>query len=287
MTRGVYLGDSGSIQVERSSTNTPLSSLLDPGDVNVSRKRFSFDFDPSALITGDDIEIRTEDGSPLELVDGHAFPDWRGHIHIDDAGGVRLFNNFEDALNGEESSALALIAPTTAQPILVRTRGSRFRYLARVESYEFTTNREAVDLTGIGEEFRRNYASGLISGQGSVNCFWDYDREICDLPDCKDSVELAHYFAQLVLRVQQGASFAAKLNIVSTSDRAVWWDCPICIVTGVGMSFVSSQVLSARIDFVTSGPLRLHIGDPPAYLLQESSDALLKEDGDLIELEDD
>lgn len=287
MSKGIYLGDSGSVQIQRTSLNVPLASWIGADDVNVGLKRFSFDFDPGALITGDHIEIRTEDGSDLELVAGHAFPDWRGYVHVDDAGGVRLFESFAEAINGDMAEALALAAPAASQPIAVRTRNSRSRFLAKISSYQFTTSRETVDLTTLGEEHRKSYASGLISGQGSLECFWDYERELCDLPDCGDQVELAQYFAQLVLRVKQGASFAANLNILLNGANSVWWDCPICIVTNVAVAFEPSSPIKTSIEFVTSGALRLRVGDPPGYLLQENTDSLLQESGDRLELEDD
>lgn len=286
MTKGIYLGDSGSVEIQRSSLNVPLASELSADDVNVDLRRFSFDFDPAALITGDQVEIRTEDGSDLQLVDGHVFPDWRGYVHVDDAGGIRLYRSFADAINGELQQAVELVAPTAPQPIAVRTRNSRFRFVAKVSRYEFTTSRESVDLTSLGDEHRRSYASGLISGQGQLQCFWDFERELCDLSDCSEPVELAQYLAELVLRVKQGANFAARLNLLLNGKDSVWWDCPICIVTNVAMGFEPGQPISASVDFVTSGPLRLRVGDPPGILLQESSDSLLQENGDPLRLED-
>jgi hypothetical protein len=281
---GIYLGDSGSVEIRRTALNTPLSSLLDDADVNVARKRFSFDFDSTALITGDHIEIRTEDGSDLQLVAGHAFPDWRGYINVDQAGGIRLFSSFTDAINGDFDAALDLIAPTASQPILVSTRNSQYRFLARVSTYQFTTSRESLDLTGLGEEHRRQYASGLISGQGSLTCFWDYERKLCEF-DTDDQLELSQYLAELVLRAQQGSSFAARLNLLLDGSNSVWWDCPICIVTNVAMALEPTQTIQTNIEFVTSGPLNLRVGTPPGYLLQESSDQILLESGDGLELE--
>jgi len=277
---GIYLGDSGSVEILRTALNTPLSSLLDEADVNVTRKRFSFDFDTTALITGDHIEIRTEDGSDLQLVAGHAFPDWRGYINVDQAGGIRLYASFAEAINGELATALDLIAPTVSQPILVHARDSRYRFLARVSTYQFTTSRESLDLTGLGEEHRRQYASGLISGQGSLTCFWDYERELCDGLG-NNQLELSQYLAELVLRAQQGSSFGARLNLLLDGSNSVWWDCPICIVTNVAMAFEPTQVIKTTIEFVTSGLLKLKIGTPPGY----STDFLLQESGDPLEVE--
>jgi hypothetical protein len=291
---GVYLGNSGMVEIRRRGLNSNMASLLDPADVNVVRKRFSFDFEAGALITGDQLEIRTEDGSTLELVAGHVFPDGRWFCHVDQAGGVRLYDKFEDAINGEEGPALALVAPSRSIPIEARSRNSLYRDVAQVANYEITTSREAVDLTVLGDEHRHHYASGLISGQGTLNCFWNYERVLCD-PECDGQVEVAHYFAQLVLRLQQGASFEGRFFIKSqgaqrtgqnnpgSADDMVWWEA-LCVVTNVAMSFEPTQPIRSQIEFVTTGPVLLKVGQPPGLLLQESRDALLleKQDGALL-----
>ncbi len=41
----IYLGNVGFVELRRTGSATPLSSVLDPSDVNASEKRFSFDFD--------------------------------------------------------------------------------------------------------------------------------------------------------------------------------------------------------------------------------------------------
>lgn len=285
MSGSIYLGSGGAIELERTSTNTPLFSSLDPTDVNVNIKRFSFDFDHAALVTGDHVTIKTEDGSNLELVAGHAFPDWAGFVHADDAGGVRLYDNFRDALSGGPDSALPLIAPSASQNIEVRTEGRSFRYLAKVTDYQFTTSREAVDLTSLGEEHRRHYASGLISGQGSLTCFWDFRYELCDELD-RGEVELAQYLAKLILRVRQGASFAGRFYLLNQPPDFVWYDVPLCVITNVAVNVSGPEAIRAQVDFVTSGPFDLRVGEPPGYLLLEDADFLLQEDGNRLELED-
>lgn len=296
---GVYLGDSGLIELKRTSNNAPLLSRLDPDDVNVPRKRFSFDFDPDALITGDRIEIATADGSTLELVAGHAFPDGSWYCHVDDAGGVRLYNSFGDALNGEETEALALMAPVAAQEITVTNKNTRFRCVAGMTQWSLTTNRDAIDLTTLGEDHRRFYSNGLMSGQGSLRCLWDYDRALCGDNSSGDRVELAHYFAQLVLRVRLGAEFQARFVLKSdtagpvnarrgagATAEALWWEAN-AIVTNVGMDFAPGTVLATQVEFVTTGPIHLRMGQLPAYLLQENGNYLLQENGDRLLLEDD
>jgi len=115
----VYLGDAGLIEIRRDSLNVPLTSVLNTTDVNVAKRRFSFDFEPEALITGDRLFITTTDRSPLVLVAGHDYPDGYWYCHVDQVGGIRLYEFFEDAVNGGYGNALALIEPTVPQSISV------------------------------------------------------------------------------------------------------------------------------------------------------------------------
>ena len=283
---GIYLGDSGHVELTRDSLNTPLSSLLGPSDVNVQLKRFSFDFPVGALITGDSIEIKTEDGSDLELVAGHQYPDGKWYCNADPVGGIRLYQSFEDAINGGIDRALTLVAPTTEKRILVKTLGVISRCIANVSSYEITTARETVDLTSLGEEHRRFYASGLISGQGTLTCFWSYKASICDSQGFTGSHEYPYYLSQLVIRAQQGASFKGRFYLNTETPNAFIWYEAECIVTNVAMSFAPTQALSSQVQFVTTGPIELRMGMPPGYLLQEDGSLILQEDDSPIRLED-
>ena len=59
-------------------------------------------------------------------------------------GGLRLYDNFNDAISGEVSKAVELKIPGSSQQIAIQTRASRYSPLARIKSYEFTTERETV-----------------------------------------------------------------------------------------------------------------------------------------------
>lgn len=294
---GVYLGDSGHVELRRHSENVPLSSVLLPSDVNASKRRFSFDFDPSALISGDQIEITRIDGGNLQLVEGHAYPDGTWYCHVDDAGGVRLYSGFTAAINGELNDALPLQTPALAQLIEVRAVNRSYRCLAGITEWSLTTNRDAADLTVLGEEHRRFYTNGLMSGQGNLQCLWNYEQGLCD--GQYGVTELPHYMAQLVLRCQLGAEFLGRFYIKTSEARSanqipnpgsdddhIWWEAE-CVVTNVGMSFRPGQPIGTTLEFITTGPVHLRMGTPPAYLLQESRDLLLQEDGTPILLEAD
>ena len=282
----IYLGDSGFIEIKRKGLNTGIAGVLSPDDVNPTRNRFSFDFDVNAIITGDRIEIATEDRSNLELVDGHDQPDGAWYAHIDDVGGIRLFEQFEHAINNVDSTALTLVKPTKDQQIVIRTRDLNYNCVAQVREYEITTTRETVDISTLGEEFRTNYANGMISGQGNLNCFWDYTSTLCD--DETYGKELADYLARLVIRTQQGANFDARFIVkrptYTNPDSAVWYEAT-CIITNVAMTFTPAAPVTSAIAFVTTGPIRLRLGAIPGILLQEDGGMLLQEGGDPIDLE--
>lgn len=282
----IYMGDTGSLRIKRKAdTEGMLSSALDPDDVNPARRRFSFDFPYEALISGDRIEIYTADGSDLELVDGHVAPDGMWHCHIDDAGGVRLYDEFEDAINGGYENALDLVTPSETKQILVRTRNARFRCLAQMQQWELTTNRAAVNTTVLGEEFVSQYTRGLVSGQGTTTCLWDYKYEACDTYDKTYGNEKPHYLCELLLRLKQGAIFRGQF-FVYEGKTSVWYEAD-AVITNVALSFVPGAVVQSRIEFVTTGPIDLHTGEADGFTLQEDDDLLLQESTDGILLDND
>lgn len=283
----IYFGSTGFIELKRDALNSDIASSLNPADVNTTKKRFSVENVVGSLITGDQIEINTVDKSNLELLSGHNFPDLRKYIHIDDVGGIKLYDTFAAALAGEVADALTLTAPSSTKDILIRTRNTRFRPLAKITEFEITTTRDTVDVTNLGEEFRRQYENGLISGQGTIQTIWQHRNFQNDTTEF-NSPEFPVYLSQLLVRMQQGADFEGRFYVYhdpSQSTNSVWYQ-SMCVVTNVAVSVPVSGLVEARIEFVTNGEIRLHNGVPPSFLLQESTDKILQEDGDGILLED-
>jgi len=283
----IYFGSTGFIELKRDALNSDIASSLNPADVNTTKKRFSVENVVGSLITGDQIEIDTVDKSNLELLSGHNFPDLRKYIHIDDVGGIKLYDTFAAALAGEVADALTLTAPSSTKDILIRTRNTRFRPLAKITEFEITTTRDTVDVTNLGEEFRRQYENGLISGQGTIQTIWQHRNFQNDTTDFS-SPEFPVYLSQLLVRMQQGADFEGRFYVYhdpSQSTNSVWYQ-SMCVVTNVAVSVPVSGLVEARIEFVTNGEIRLHNGVPPSFLLLENSDKILQEDGDGILLED-
>lgn len=282
----VYFGSTGFVELKR-DTSGPFETNLDPADVNTSKKRFSVDFAAGAILTGDQISVATVDGSTLELVSGHSHPDGRWYVHVDDMGGMRLYNSFGPSLAGETAQALALVTPSSAKQITIRTGSSRYRTLAKVKDFELTTSRDNIDITVLGEEFKKQYENGLISGQGNLNCIWQHRAFQGDTINVLQP-EFPIYLAQLLVRIKQGADFEGKFFIYhepAASQNSVWYE-TTCIVTNVAITVPASGLVETRIEFISNGDIQLHNGQPPSYLLQENTDRILQEDGEGILLED-
>ena len=284
----VYFGQSGQIALKRDALNSAIRTKLDPYDVNTSSKRFSIDHSTGSLITGDEVEIKTADGSTLELVDGHSYPDGKWFINIDPVGGIRLFSTFAAAIEGLQANAITLVAPSASKDVVLTTKNDNFRHLAKVRDFEMTTSREQIDLTNLGDEFRNQYEAGLISGQGSMNCIWEHSYESGDRANNYGTdPEFPFYLAQLVVRTQQGSDFDGVFYIYRDNNNAknnVYYEAN-CIITNVAVTVSASEIIETRIEFITNGAIALKIGDTPGVLLQEDTDRILQENDSRIMLE--
>ena len=284
--KGIYLGQYGDIELQRDSLNSFLGTQLDPSDVNTSLKRFSVKGASGALITGDYIDIETVDKSNLELVTGHNYPDGSWFVHVDALGGLRLYTTFEASISGGVTGAVALSTPSTRKDITIKTRNTRFRHLANITSFEISTVRDSVDLTSLGDQFKRQYEAGLISGQGTIECLWEHNQAKVN-QECGDDGEFPFYLAQLVVRLTQGADFKSRFYIYkdnSNTSNSVWYQAD-CVVTNVVISVPATEQITSRIEFVTNGEIKLNTGSAPSYLLQEDTYKILQEDGSPILLE--
>ena len=264
----VYLGEQGTVQIRR--TGEPVGFLLEPADIDVDAKRMSVEYGgPCPFITGDQVDVVRVDGNyDLQLLAGVTDYSFTRFVHVDQAGGIRYYDTFAEAIQGGKKNALPLVEPTENQELLAKVENIDYRCLAQMRSWEITTQRETVDVTLLGAEFRSNYDQGLISGQGIINAIWDYEYTRCqDLAFIQDA-ELAQYFAQLVIRFKEGSKFKAHFFIYAGETEALWYECD-CIVTSVGMNFSPGTVIDSQIQFVTTDVIQLKQGQLPSYLTQE------------------
>lgn len=281
----VLLGCNGMIELRRSSQEEAYVGAIVPSDINVVKDRFSFDFPQGMLLTGDQVEIKTVDGSPLDFIaaDGWAvpgvYPDGIWFVAVDEVGGIRLYLNFDDAVSGEVAGRVNLQALSRAKKISVRVVNNIDRIVGQVTDFELNTSREAVDVSELGDEFRQQHAT-MISGSGSLNCFFDYERRMCDgLSDLSTGVvEMPIYMHNLLLRTQLGSGFWAKLTLVSRgykpggraedADDEVWYEFN-ALVTNVGIAFEPTQPVRTTVQFVTTGEVKLRTRMVTNYILQE------------------
>lgn len=284
---GIYLGQIGQIELTRKSLEGALDSVVNPSDVNASRNRFSFDFDEGYLINGDFVEFSTTDGTDLDFVSASGWTagtvqesgNW--YVFVDELGGIKLYDNFDDSLEGGTAGQVSLAGIARDIPIRVSVRDRDSRLLANVVDYELNTNRETVDITALSDQHRQQYSS-LITGSGRLTAHWDYTNTA--------GTEPVHYLLQLVVRTEVGSSFHGKFYVKASNttaqtgdfyarqiNDALWWEFD-AIVTSAAVSFTADSVIVGTIDFVATGPIRLKARTQQRrYLLQES--------GDKIELE--
>lgn len=293
----VFVGNSGVVKLRRSTPSTTFTSTVDPGDVNVSKKRFSFDFPQEMLLTGDRLQIKSTNGANLAFIDGSGWdggsqlPDGAWYINVDELGGICLYNTFANALNGGSTGKITLAAITTAIPIEVKSVQAEYNILGLVRSFELNNDREVVDVTALSDEFRKNESS-LISGSGSIECQFHYDPDIAGLTVDSD---VPSYLHELILRQKLGAEFDAELHIVqkgknldATGDQFYFEFKGI--VTNAAIGLGTGQLTVSNFNFVTTGAItpKLGLGIVTNYVLKEDTDRILLEQpgSGKLELED-
>tara|TARA_Y100000004_G_C8956770_1_gene431223 strand:+ start:3930 stop:4808 length:879 start_codon:yes stop_codon:yes gene_type:complete len=290
----VYLGTQGQIELQRVFEADPITVTLLASDVEATKNRFSVDFserertyDPNVLQTGDQIRIRRTDGNALDVITGNTKPGTKKFIHVDQVGGIRLYNTFAHAVTGGTANAVALSTPSSNYEVQIRVEQRDFRTLAQVTSYELNTERETVDTTALSDEFR-NRVSSLMSGSGRMTCFWDYTGDTAS--------ELPMYLGELILRSQVGSKFRGRFylkrggynpsGIAGRANDAVFYETD-GILTAVALQFPTDGTVQMTADFVTTSEIKLKIDfDVPLRVLLEDGDKLLDEENDNINRED-
>ena len=272
----IFLGDKGRVLLRRNGSQQSIFVEISDADVVAGVNRFSVRYANGQFITGDRIEVKTTDGSDLNWIDDPSADDsFTRYAHVDAAGGIRFYNTFSEAIRSDPANAVQLISPPVPQNISIQVLSDDTdRCLAQVTSYEITTSRETIDTTNLGAFYRKQYESGLIQGQGRIECFWDRAGDFdCDGND-PDTTEFSSYLARLCLRLVHGADFFGQFYVYqgdATGERSVWYESESCIITNVAISVDPDQIVSSTIDFVTSGPIALIEGELGGLLEQEQS----------------
>lgn len=296
----IFIGSSGLVRLERTSANKTRTSIA-AGDVNTTKKRFTLPLADNVLQTGDRLYIRRIETSGalstsnLTFIDATAWPggsqqpDGTWYINVDYLNGIRLYSTWSAALRGSESDALSLASIASGYPLVISVDDPLDHVMGGVRNYELSTNREAIDVTSLGDAFVRQY-EGLISGEGSMECLWDFQTGRGDQAT-GEAAEYSQYLHQLVLRQKLGSRFRATLFLKQSEDNGAYGTVEAAsrnlalfygveaVVTQVAISFDPESVTASRINFVTTGTIDLLYEPPASYLLTQNNNTLVTQQG--------
>ena len=272
-----FLGQYGKIKLRRKAAGTFTSSVL-PADVNTILNRFGFDGSVDNLLTGDQLVISTTDARGLDFLPTSTWPDGGGvtqnqvvaYSNVNAIGGVRLFETFSAAINNDRTVEYPLEAFTgSSLPISVQIYGSVERVLGDVRGYTFNTDREALETTTMSDRFKRMYSAGLISGSGSIDCIFNTENS--------GLVENSLLMLQLINRTDIGSEFDCFLQLTDSSiypeTQDIYYEFQ-AMITRTGIEVAADQTINCAIDFVTTGEIKLLIGEPSGYILKEDTDRI-------------
>jgi len=274
-----YLGHYGKIKLRRKSALS-FASSVSPADVNLILNRFGFDNSVENLLTGDQLRIQTTDSRGIDFLPLATWPtatttpnEIVAYANVNAIGGVRLFEQFSQAINNDRAYEYELEAFTGASlPITVEVFGSVERLLGDVTGFTFNTDRDALDTTTMSDRFKKMYAAGLISGSGTIDCFFNTENS--------GLIENSLLMLQLINRTDIGSEFSCFLqltdNAIYTKNQDVYYEFD-AMVTRTGIEVRPDQAINCAIDFVTTGQIRLLIGEPSGYILKEDTDRLRME----------
>lgn len=276
----VYLGTHGKIELKRVFNGGELQSTIDVADVNAASKRFSFDFEHGQLVTGDQVEITSTDGSALDFISSYTDSSVKKFIFVDELDGIRLYDTFALAVAGGTANAVALATPGDAIPVTVKVETVSSKILAQVNSFEINTERETVDTTVLSDEFRSR-VNTLISGSGRISAFWEYTGDTAS--------ELPMYLFELTHRTKVGSNFSGQFyikksgynpsGVTARDDDEIWWNVE-GIITAAAIQFSPDSTVQITADFITTGEiqLRMKLEQPDALLQEDSGDIRLDQD---------
>lgn len=272
-----FLGHYGKILLKRKSSLS-FASSVSPADINTSLNRFGVEGAVENLITGDQVEIRTTDARGLDFLPAATWTDGGGvtqnsvvaFANVNAVGGVRLFSTFANAINNVRANEYAVESFTGAAiPVDVSIYNSVERLLGDVTGFTFNTDREALDATVLSDRFKKMYSAGLISGGGSIDCLFN--------PTASGVNENSLLMLQLINRTDIGSEFSCALQLVEDSvypcAKDIYYEFD-AMVTRSGIEVRSDQAISCAIDFVTTGEIKILVGEPSGYILKEDDDRI-------------
>lgn len=275
-----FIGRIGSVRLRRNNEVT-LSAVIKNADITTVLNRVGVEGAVDNLLTGDKVTISTTDSRGLVFLPTTNWTDGEGvshasfgaFINVNAAGGLRFFPSFAAAVNNNRAQEYTVqtfsVDPETPLPVQITVRDLSANVLGDVTSYAFNTDREGLDITTLSDKFKRMYSAGLISGSGSIDCLFNNTTS-----GVKETPLL---MLQLINRVDIGSEFNLLLSITDfdndPSATDIFYEFS-AMVTRSGLETTADSIISCSIDFVTTGEIKLLIGQPSGYVLKEDNDRI-------------
>lgn len=272
-----FLGNTGNVRLRRNA-NINVSAMVLSTDINTVLNRVGFDNSLDNLLTGDRIDIWTDDPRGLAFFPTTSWVDGEGvtqtvfsqYVNVNAAGGLRFFYSFEAAVNNKRSDEIP-VQTFAGDPLKVyyTVRDVSANILGDVISYSFSTDREAIDTTTLSDKYKQMYSAGIVSGSGTIDCLFNYKTT-----GIKETPLLA---LQLINRVDIGSEcdmlFAITDQDNDPAHPDIYYECT-AVITKSGIEVRSGQEIHAVIDFITTGEIKLLVGRPSGYILKEDDDRI-------------
>jgi hypothetical protein len=272
-----FLGNVGNVRLRRNTENV-LTTIVKDADTVPVLNRIGIEGAIDNLLTGDKVTLSTDDPRGLVFfpvgswVDGEGVTQTRfsAFINVNAAGGIRFFPTFQSAVNNIRAQEYTIQnfggGPL---PVQVLVRDLSPNVLGDVTTYEFNTDRDALDTTVLSDKFKRMYSAGLISGSGKIDCIFSSQTS-----GVKETPLLA---LQLINRVDIGSEFDCLLSITDQENDPnaldIYYDFT-AMVTRSGLQVSATELITCSIDFVTTGEIKLLVGRPSGYILKEDDDRI-------------
>jgi hypothetical protein len=273
-----FLGTKGNVRLRRATAVNigELADQVDPADINTTLNRLSFDGAGENLLTGDRVDISTDDArgllffNPAVWSSAAVEPSISAYVNVNAAGGLRFFPTFEAAINNTRASEYALASfAGSPVPIRYQVRDVSASVLGNVIDYTFATDREAIDATSLSDKFRQLYSAGILSGSGSITCAFDYTTA--------GVTETPLLMLQLIQRLDIGSEFDCGLYLTDKTVDAgvdnIFYSFK-AMITKAGVEVRAGDIINCTIDFVATGEIRLLIGQLEDYILKEDDDRI-------------
>ena len=273
-----FLGAHGVVAFRRGSQRniSTIRSSIGPDDISTNLNRVGFEGSLDNFITGDRIDIVTSDSRGLQFIPSSNWSSnqtedtFSAFINVNSAGGLRLYPNFSAAVNDDRSQEIAL-QNFTAPPLAVTVEllDSGANHLGNVTSFELNATREAIDVTSLSDFYRNQYNAGLLSGNGRMECLFDYTTN--------GKIEPPLAVMQTIQRLDIGCSFDAYFFLtdkdLAPNVKTIFYT-TTAVITEVGISVSNDSVINATINFITTGEIRLTFGRVDDYILKEDADRI-------------